>query len=153
MIDGFHRKLTSAFLLFFGVWDAILAAGALAAPGLWFRFFHDAPVVDPQALLARTGAIWAAFAIFHLIAWRVWQRKPYWLAIVGGMRLGEIFADVTYLLLAESTTGAGRIALLVAAPSNVVFSIYFIRTFIRATRPAAVAPVGATPMAPQGGGT
>ena len=150
MIEGLHRKLTSALLLFFAFWDAILAAGALAAPALWFRFFHDAPVVDPQALLARTGAIWAAFAIFHLIAWRVWQRKPYWLAIVGGMRLGEIFADLTYLFLAESTTVAGRIALLVAAPSNVIFSIYFILTFVKIERRTAEASAAGTPVSTAG---
>ena len=131
-----RRTLTSALLLFFAVWDAILAAATLLFPEQWFEIFHDADHVDPQALLARTGAIWAAFALFHLLAFFLWRRRPYWLVIVGGMRLGEIFADVTYLLLADSVTTTGRIALLLAAPSNVIFALFFIRGFLLDPRAA-----------------
>jgi hypothetical protein len=125
-----RRKLTSALLIGFAVWDLILAAGALAFPDLWFRMFHGVPRVDPQALLARTGAIWIAFAVFHFIAWRRWQAAPYWLALVGGMRLGEIFADPAYALLAENVTATGRIGLLAAAPVNLVVALFFIRGFL-----------------------
>jgi hypothetical protein len=125
-----RQLLTNVFLLFFGVWDAVLAGVAIAAPAFWFRMFHAAPLVDPQGLLARTGAVWAAFALFHLIAWRVWRKYPWWLVIVGGMRLSEIFADLTYMLKAESITTSGRISLLLATPSNIFFSIFFISGFL-----------------------
>lgn len=141
-----RRRLTSALLLFFAVWDLVLAAGALLFPDVWFRQFHGVARVDPQALLARTGAIWAAFALFHLIAWRVWTRHAYWLVIVGGMRLSEVFADWTYLALAQDITTGGRIGLLLAGPSNLIVALFFIHGYLVETRAAAQAQV------PAGGG-
>jgi hypothetical protein len=125
-----RESLTSAVLLFFGVWDAALAVAAIALPHVWFDIFHGVTPVDPQGLLARTGAVWAAFAVFHLIAWRVWQARLHWLVIVGGMRLSEIFADVTYLLSAADITTAGTIGLLIATPTNLMVGIFLIRTFV-----------------------
>lgn len=141
-MDARRRKLTSALLLAFAAWDLVLAAGALVFPDLWFRLFHGVPRVDPQALLARTGALWVAFALFHFIAWRKWQRAPYWLVLVGGMRLGEIFADPTYALLAADTTTMGRIGLIGAGAVNLIVALFFIRGFLlesAPTRPPAVA--------------
>ncbi len=125
-----RRFVTSALLLFFGVWDAALATAAIAFPGFWFRTFHGAPYMDPQGLLARTGAVWAAFALFHLIAFWKWRDAPWLLAVVGGMRLSEIFADVTYLIRAGSMTTSGTIGLLAATPSNVFFALFFIQGFL-----------------------
>jgi hypothetical protein len=142
-----RRRLTSALLIGFAVWDLILAAGALAFPDLWFRLFHGVPHDDPQALLARTGAVWLAFALFHFIAWRRWRAAPHWLAIVGGMRLAEIFADPAYALLAESTTTPGRIGLLAAAPVNLVVALYFIRVYLKEAGTAAPPPAAAARVA------
>lgn len=128
-----HALLVSLLLLFFGVWDFALAAGAAVFPEFWFRFFHDAPYIDPQALLRRTGAIWAAFGVFHLVALWAWKRQPWWLAIVAGMRLSEIFADLTYLCLAESVTTNGKVSLLLATPSNIFFSVFFLHAFLKMT--------------------
>ncbi len=47
------------------------------------------------------------------------------------MRLGEIFADVTYVLHASSMTTAGTISLLAATPSNIFFGLFFIQGFLR----------------------
>jgi hypothetical protein len=103
--------------------------------------------VDPQALLARTGALWVAFAVFHFIAWRKWRSAPYWLVIVGGMRLGEIFADPTYALLAADTTTMGRISLLSAGAVNLIVAVYFIRGFLLESRAAAPPPAVAARVA------
>ena len=135
-MDARRRKLTSALLLAFAAWDLVLAAVALLLPDLWFRLFHGVPRVDPQALLARTGALWLAFALFHFIAWRRWSRAPYWLVLVGGMRLGEIFADPAYALLASDVTTAGRIGLIGAAVVNLVVALFFVRGFLRETAPS-----------------
>jgi hypothetical protein len=147
-MDARRRTLTSALLLAFAVWDLVLAAGALAFPDLWFRLFHGVPRVDPQALLARTGALWVAFALFHLIAWRKWRSAPYWLVVVGGMRLGEIFADPTYALLAADITTMGRISLLSAGAVNLIVAVFFIRGYLLESRgvtppPAVAARVAA----------
>jgi len=125
-----HSFVISAALLFFAAWDALLAIVAIARPDVWFQIFHGVEYVDPQGLLARTGAVWAAFALFHFIAFQTWKSRPYWLVIVGGMRLGEIFADLTYLFSAADRTIVGTVGLLAATPANLFFSIYFIRMFI-----------------------
>jgi hypothetical protein len=134
LIGAPRRKITSLLLLVFGLWDIVLAAAALVTPGLWFRLFHGVGYNDPEALLARTGAVWLAFGVFQLYAWRKWEQQPYWLAVVGGMRLSEIFADWTYLFGAHDITSLGASALLTATPSNVFFAWFFIDTSVRITR-------------------
>ncbi len=129
-----RRLVVSVLLVVFGAWDVLLAIATIVTPTLWFRWFHGSAYVDPQALLSRTGAVWLAFGIFQLYTWRVWQRQPYWLAVVGGMRLSELFADWTYLFRAGEVTPFGARALLLATPSNVVFAWFFISTFVRIAR-------------------
>ncbi len=129
---GRPRTLAITILLVvFGAWDILLAIATLVTPGLWFRLFHGSAYVDPQALLSRTGAVWLAFGLFQLYTWRVWEKQPYWLAVVGGMRLSELFADWTYLFRAGDVTPFGARALLLATPSNVFFAWFFISTFAR----------------------
>ncbi len=125
-----RRFLTSALLLVLAVWDAVLATVALAFPAFWFRMFHQAPYVDPQGLLARTGAIWAAFALLQLLAFLKWADAPYWLAIVGGMRLSELFADVTYLLKASSITSSATVGLPLSTATNIIVALFFIQGFL-----------------------
>jgi hypothetical protein len=121
---------TSALLLFFAVWDLALAVLAVLFPDQWFLRIHGVQRIDPEALLARTGLLWLAFSVFHLAAFLRWRKAPHWLVIVGGMRLAEIFADLGYLLLAQDVTPAGRMALALAAPSNVLFAAFFIQTYL-----------------------
>ncbi len=154
-----RRFLTSAFLLSLGVWDAALATVAIVFPGLWFRMFHGAPYIDPQALLARTGAVWVAFALFQLVAFFKWTDVPIWLAVGGGMRLSETFADLTYLARAQHVTTAGALGLVLSTATNIFLGIFFIRGCLdlqpREHRPATRAPAPPTPAgaAIAGGGT
>ncbi len=140
MISAKHRVIVSVFLIAFAVWDAILGGVCAFFPETWFKLTHGVDYVDPQALLRRTGAIWLAFALFHLLAFLKWKTKPYWLVIVGGMRLSEIFADWTYLYFAQAITTGGRIGLLLATPSNIFFSLFFIRSFLLVQRSEGAAP-------------
>jgi hypothetical protein len=130
-VPPIRRYAVVALLGFFAVWDLGLAALAVAWPDAWFRQMHGVPRVDPQALLARTGLVWAAFSLFHALAFFRWRKQPHWLVIVGGMRLAELFADLGYLLLAHDTTPAGRMALALAAPTNVLFAAFFIQTYLQ----------------------
>jgi len=125
-----RRTVVSALLLGFAAWDLVLFGLAAVFPDQWFLRIHGVPRVDPQALLARTGLVWLAFSAFHLAAFFRWKRGPHWLVIVGGMRLAELFADPGYLLLAHDVTPAGRMALALAAPSNVLFAVFFIQTYL-----------------------
>lgn len=132
-----RRKLTSALLLVSTVGDLGLAAVAVLWPDLWFRLIHGAPRVDPEHLLTRTGVLWLTFALFHLVAWWVWQSRPYWLAIVAGMPLSEIFADVAWMLAADHMTTLGRIVLTLAAPANLFLAIFFVHSYLLAAQDGA----------------
>lgn len=125
-----RRTVVSVLLLGFAAWDLVLFGLAVIFPDQWFLRIHGVPRVDPQALLARTGLVWLAFSVFHLVAFFRWKQQPHWLVIVGGMRLAEIFADLGYLLLAHDTTPAGKMALSLAAPTNVFFAMLFIQTYL-----------------------
>jgi hypothetical protein len=131
-----RRKLTSALLLISTVGDLGLATVAVLWPDLWFRLIHGAPRVDPEHMLTRTGVLWLTFALFHLVAWLLWQSRPYWLAIVAGMPLSEIFADVAWMLAADHMTTLGRIVLTLAAPANLFLAIFFVRSYLLAAREA-----------------
>ena len=102
--------------------DVILSSLCLFFPQTWFHLFHNAPYIDPQALLRRTGAVWAAFTLFQLVALIRWQNQPYWLVLVAGIRLTEVFSDWVYLALCGSITWFGRIALFISPLGNVAFA-------------------------------
>ena len=94
-------KITINLLLVFLVLlDVVLSTLCLFFPETWLRLLHDAPDIDPQGLLRRTGAVWASFTLFHLIALLKWHRQPYWLPLVAGVRLTEVFSDWVYLSMA-----------------------------------------------------
>jgi hypothetical protein len=129
-----QRALINGLLLFLTVWDLLLSAVCLLIPETWFLLFHGAPYVDPQGLLRRTGAVWAAFTLFQLIAYFRWPREPYWLPLVAGIRLTEVFSDWIYLYVAEGSTWFGRLGLFIAPPSNVVLGWFFIWSYRKIQR-------------------
>ncbi len=123
--------LLAGLLLAWTVWDLTLAVVGGFFPELWFRFIHGVQAVDPQALLRRTAGIWLAFSLFHFVAWRLYVQRPFWLIAVGGMRLGELFADIIYRFSALNVTTVGTLALVGAAITNLFFSWFFISHGLR----------------------
>ena len=111
--------------------DLVLSTTCLFFPETWFRVFHGAPYIDPQALLRRTGAVWAAFTLLQLIALVRWKKDPWWLVLVAGVRLTELFSDWTYLYMAQSVTSQGRVGLFIAPPSNLVMGWFFINAYLK----------------------
>jgi hypothetical protein len=107
--------------------DVSISAIAFFRPELWFDLFHGVPYADPEGLLRRTGAAWAGFALFQVLALRRWEREPIWLALVAGIRFSDMFTDWTYLAFAHDLTLFGRISLAAASPLNVIAGIFFIR--------------------------
>jgi hypothetical protein len=91
------RSRLNLLLTILVIYDVILSATCLIRPDLWYRYVHGADYVDPQGLLMRTGAVWVAFSLFQLIARWKWEVQPYWLAVIAGIRLTEVFSDWTYL--------------------------------------------------------
>ena len=119
----------NVLLLALIVIDLVLSVWGFFFPDLWFRFWHDAPRVDPQGLLQRCAANWTAFFLFQLIAFFKWKRQPWWLVLVAGMRFGDIFTDVTFSLLCSSLSVAGRVAFPLAGAGNLVFGLLLLRFY------------------------
>jgi hypothetical protein len=139
MISPKHRNMIRVLLLFLVVLDVVLSTLALGFPETWFKIFHGVAYVDPQGLLRRTGALWVAFTLLQAITFFKWEKQPYWLVLVAGVRLTELFSDWTYLYFAQNITTYGRIGLLIAPPGNLLFGWYLIRSYLKAVsngRPA-----------------
>jgi hypothetical protein len=136
-MDDKLRWRIHLLLVFLVILDVVLAGTALLFPATWFRLFHAAPYVDPQALLARTGAVWAAFTLLQLLALLRWRKQPHWLVLIAGVRLTELFSDWTYLLLCSSITWPGRLGFLVSPPANLLFAWILLRAWKRIPTPAA----------------
>jgi hypothetical protein len=123
------ERRINALLIALIALDVWIAAVAFVTPGFWFSTIHGAANVDPQGLLQRMGGNWSAFALVQLIALFRWRERPYWLTIVAGVRLSDMFTDWSCLFFCHDITWFGRIALFAAAPSNVLIGWYLIHTY------------------------
>jgi hypothetical protein len=110
--------------------DIVLSVLAILFPDTWFKIFHDQPYIDPQGLLRRTGAVWVAFTLLQAIAYIKWQQQPYWLVLVAGVRLTELFSDWAYLYFSRNTTWSGCVSLFVSPPANLVIGWFLIQSFL-----------------------
>jgi hypothetical protein len=109
--------------------DVVLTVAAFALPDLWFRVFHGIAYDDREGFLRRCGANWAAFAVLQAIALVRWRREPWWLLVVAGARLGDVFTDWTYLFFAQDVTWFARASLLTTSPGNLVAGVFLIRSW------------------------
>jgi hypothetical protein len=134
-----RKRTIDAILLSLLLLDVTLSVWAFFFPDAWFSVFHGVPRVDPQGLLPRMAANWAAFAVFQTVALVRWRRRPYWLAVAAGLRLSDIFTDWTYLVACHDVTWFGRIALLAASPMNVLAGWQLLRLY-SASEAGAVPP-------------
>ncbi|HKR11630.1 MAG TPA: hypothetical protein VJT15_06220 [Pyrinomonadaceae bacterium] len=123
MISSQLRTFIYVLLAFLVILDIVLSVVALCFPDTWFMTFHGVPYdnLDAQGLLKRTGAIWVAFTLLQLIAFFRWEKEPWWLVLIAGVRWTELFSDWTYLYVADTITTMGKIGLLIAPPGNLVF--------------------------------
>ena len=121
-------------LLFLIILDLVLCTLALLFPKTWFKIFHDQPYTDPQGLLRRTGAVWAAFTLLQVIAYIKWEKQSYWLVLIAGVRLTELFSDWTYLYFAQKTTWSARLSLFIAPPANLAMGWFLIASYLRLTQ-------------------
>jgi hypothetical protein len=140
MLSPGLRKFTYVLLVFLVILDIVLSTIAICYPEAWFRIFHDAPYVDPQGLLRRTGALWAAFTLLQLIAVFRWEKEPWWLVLIAGVRLTELFSDWTYIYVAESLTTRGKLGLFIAPPGNLAFGIFLVWVYKKMMRGRESAP-------------
>ena len=133
-VSGTRARLVDLILIALVVFDLVVAVGAFLFPQLWYRLLHGAEYVDPQGLLRRTGAIWAAFTVLQVLALPRWRSAPYWLALVCGIRLSEMFADWTWLAFAQQVTPFGTAALIFTLPANLLICWFLFATYRLAAR-------------------
>lgn len=126
-----NRVQVNAFLVGLIVLDVVLSAVAILFPERWSETFHDLPYDDPAGLLRRAGAVWVAFALLQTIALFRWQDRPYWLTLIAGVRLTELFSDWATILAAKQMTHLGIVELALSPPSNLVFGLILIATYKR----------------------
>jgi hypothetical protein len=120
------RRIRLALLALIAL-DVVLAGVAFFLPNVWFAIFHGTEYVDPQGLLRRCAANWAAFALFQAVAYAKWEKNSAWLAIVAGLRLSDIFTDWAYLAFAQNLTWFGWLALALAPPTNLFAGWKFLK--------------------------
>lgn len=111
--------------------DIILFSFCFFFPDLWFKIFHGLPYTDPAGLLRRTGGVWVAFTLLQLMALFRWQKQPYWLVLIAGVRLTELFSDWIYLGVAERMTWFGDFGLFIAPPANAIIGWFLIRSYLQ----------------------
>ena len=128
------RKFIYILLAFLVILDIILSITAIFFPTTWFMLMHGTAYVDPQGLLARTGALWAAFVLVQFIALIKWEKYPWLLILVSGMRLTEIFSDWVYLHATQNITMFGRLGLLIAPLSNLAFGLVLVWFYLKMTK-------------------
>jgi hypothetical protein len=128
------RIFMYVFLFALVILDVVLSATCLLWPEKWFMTFHGAPYIDPQGLLKRTGAVWVAFSLLQLIAFIRWEKAPWWLVLIAGVRLTELFSDWTYMYVAQSMTTWGKVGLFIAPPGNLVFGFILIWAYKKMLR-------------------
>lgn len=134
MISPRLRTFIYVLLVFLVILDIVLSTTCLLYPEKWFSIFHGAPYIDPQGLLKRTGAVWVAFTLLQLIAVFRWEKEPWWLVLIAGVRLTELFSDWTYMYVAQSMTTMGRIGLFIAPPGNLAFGWFLIWAYLKIMR-------------------
>lgn len=114
--------------------DVVLATWGFIFPGAWFSLFHGAPRVDPQAYLPRAAGNWTAFAVLQAMALARWKKAPHWLAIVAGVRLSDVFTDISCAIFCHNLSPAGLVLLPLAGLGNLFFGLWFLFLHKRVTR-------------------
>lgn len=123
------ERRIGGLLGFLFLFDVVLTLWAGFFPQLWMDAFHGVPYDDPQQLLRRCAANWAAFALFQGIAFRRWRREPEWLAVVAGVRLSDIFTDLTVSALARDTTLFAKLSLAPMSVINLLMGLWLLRAY------------------------
>ncbi len=126
-----NRAQVNLFLVALVFLDIFLSTFAICFPERWSEFFHGLPYDDPAGLLRRTGAVWVAFTLLQVIALVRWQKQPYWLPLIAGVRFTELFSDWVTIFAAKQMTTLGTVGLLISPPGNLLFGLILISTYKR----------------------
>jgi hypothetical protein len=70
----------------------------------------------------------------QLIAMFRWTKEPWWLVLIAGVRLTELFSDWTYIYVAHTLTPFGKLGLFIAPPSNLIMGIFLVWAYKKIMR-------------------
>lgn len=126
MISSKVRIFIYILLAVLVVWDIGLSVSTIFFPDFFFKVAHGAPYIDPQGLIKRTGAVWAAFVLLQTIAIFRWEKATWWLVLIAGVRMTELFSDWVYICVAESWTTIGRVTVFTQPPMNLAIGLFLI---------------------------
>jgi len=130
------RRLKTLILIY--LWGALLEditifAISWIAPQVWFHLFHHSTADALEiALLRRSGGQWLAFAVGQAITLSQWKKRPEWLAVAAGIRLSDLFTDLSYLIAAPSLTSFGRMLFPIFPILNLVGVVIFLKAYQQA---------------------
>jgi len=136
MISPKLRNFIYILLGFLVILDLVLSTTCLVFPDKWFMTFHGVHYdnLDVEGLLKRTGALWVAFTLLQLLAFFFWRKSPWWLVLIAGVRLTELFSDWTYMYVAHTITTIGKMGLFIAPPGNLAFGIFLVWAYKKIMR-------------------
>ena len=136
MISPKLRNFIYVLLGFLVILDLVLSTTCLVFPDKWFMTFHGVHYdnLDVEGLLKRTGALWVAFTLLQLLAFFFWRKSPWWLVLIAGVRLTELFSDWTYMYVAHTITTIGKMGLFIAPPGNLAFGIFLVWAYKKIMR-------------------
>lgn len=118
-------------LVALALFDVFLVAWIVGFPHLWVWAFHGVDVPDPQALFTRMGANWAAFALIQWVAVFRCRQHTEWIVVVVGVRLSDIFTDITYVLACEDATWFAWATLPLSSLTNLLFGLWLLSAWRR----------------------
>jgi hypothetical protein len=106
------------------VFDALLGAGALLAPGATLAVLgHDRPSADAEHLFRRCGPIWLTFAAAHAIAEIRGDERDWW--ALAWLRGTEVATDVVWSRSEAFSRPGARAGLWLAGAANVAMAVGF----------------------------
>lgn len=126
-------RVVSSLLAALALFDLLLVGWAFGFPDLWFTLFHTdlQGSAGAELFLMRCGAAWGAFALFQGLAWLNWQRQPFWLVLIAGVRFSDIFTDPVYTLFAPDPSWFALLTLPLMGLGNFALGWYFLTTYLR----------------------
>ncbi|MCZ2355099.1 MAG: hypothetical protein LC115_00175 [Bacteroidia bacterium] len=125
----FSQRYIQFLLWFLVLLDLFLSGICLVSPAAWGQLMHGQLIQDEFGVIRRLGAVWLAFLVFQTLALLNWKKAPYWLVLVAGIRLTEVFSDWFYGYFASDLSWFGFAGLLIAPPANAFFGWYLIRAY------------------------
>lgn len=134
MIDRRLKTLILIYLWGALVEDITIFALSWIAPQVWFHLFHNSTGgLLEIALLRRSGGQWLGFALGQALTLALWRRRPEWLAVAAGIRLSDLFTDLSYLIAAPSLTPFGRMLFPIFPILNLVGVVILLKGYRQAT--------------------